>query len=72
MTTANLTITNCIDCPFHKVLADPDPNDWFCDDDVKVVCTKTKRKDNAITVACRPYRTRAESDVPEWCPLVAS
>jgi len=32
-------ITNCIDCQYHKVIADPDPEDWFCDDDVAVICT---------------------------------
>lgn len=67
--TANLKITNCIDCPFHKVESDPDPDDWFCDDDVKVVCTKAKKD---ITVACRPYNTRKESSTPKWCPLLKS
>jgi len=73
---------NCIDCPFHKVIADPDPTDWFNDDDVAVVCTKvTKPIDKNskytadhqpfkhITVACRPYNIKKESDTPEWCPL---
>ena len=58
---------NCIDCPAHRVLADSDPSDWFCDDDVKVVCGHAKR---TVTVACRPYNTRKESARPEWCPLV--
>ena len=58
--------TNCIDCPFHDVLSDPDPDDWFCDDDVKVYCRKAERN---VTVACRPYNTRKESAVPTWCPL---
>ena len=61
-------ISNCIDCPFHKVLPDPDPHDWFCDDDMKVVCTKKENKQ--ITCACRPYNLRKESEVPEWCPLI--
>lgn len=64
-----MTYTNCIDCPFHQVKSDPDPNDWFNDDDVKVVCSKT---DKTITVACRPYRIRQESETPEWCPLSQS
>jgi len=63
---ANLTIKNCIKCPFHEVLPDPDPHDWFCDDDVKVVCRKTGKN---ITVACRPYAIRREADIPSWCPL---
>jgi hypothetical protein len=67
--TATLTINNCTECPHHKVLPDPDPDDWFCDDDVKVVCTLTERKANTITSACRPYNKKKESEVPEWCPL---
>lgn len=61
--------TNCTTCKHHEVRPDPDPHDWFCDDDVKVVCTLTKRKDNTITVACRPYNVKKESDTPKWCPL---
>ena len=65
MATAILEITNCLDCPFHSVERDPDPDDWFNDDDVKVVCKKIDRN---VTVAC-PYRTREESETPEWCPI---
>lgn len=61
-----LEIENCIDCPFHTVERDPDPHDWFNDDDVKVVCQKAKRN---VTEACRPHHTRKESSVPKWCPL---
>ena len=64
--TVTLKIENCVDCPFHEVQPDPDPDDWFCDDDVKVVCTKAKKN---ITVACRPYSTRRECSIPRWCPL---
>lgn len=64
-----LNLTNCTRCPNHRVLPDPDPNDWFCDDDVKVVCTVADRN---ITSACRPYRIEHESTVPDWCPLKES
>ena len=37
-------ITNCIDCEFHRVINDPDPNDSFCSDDMAVVCTKMKNE----------------------------
>lgn len=74
---------NCLECPNHSVINDPDPNDWFCDDDVAVVCTKKEndKRDltsnyfsdrneyKAITVSCRPYNIKKESDTPEWCPL---
>jgi hypothetical protein len=72
----------CIDCNEHRVIKDPDPNDWFCDDDVAVVCTlmgNTKRdldskylaernEFRCITVGCRPYNIKKETVVPEWCP----
>lgn len=61
---------NCTDCPAHNILPDPDPDDWFCDDDVKVVCEHMRGKN--ITVACRPYNIRKECAVPSWCPLLTS
>ncbi len=30
----------CLDCPDHEVINDRDPDDWFCDDDIAVVCKK--------------------------------
>ena len=74
---------NCIDCPHHKVIADPDPEDWFNDDDVAVECQKSpnteigkfpksvayKQKLRVVTSMCRPYNTRNESETPTWCPL---
>ena len=76
-------ISNCMDCPNSHVIPDPDPDDWFCDDDCAVICTKTinpnkklgtryiaDRSDfRTITVACRPYRKRSECKIPDWCPL---
>lgn len=67
-----LKIDNCMDCPHHLVQPDPDPNDWFCDDDEKVVCTQVQTKDGTnrvITCACRPYQKRAVCEIPDWCPL---
>jgi hypothetical protein len=59
-------ITNCIQCGEHVVLPDPNPYDWFCDDDVKVMCKIEKR---IITCACRPYNIEKEcSPIPIWCP----
>lgn len=80
---AKKTYTNCIDCPNHKVIADPDPTDWFNDDDVAVVCKlatnkeRNKFPDNVayqqkfrvISSMCRPYNIRNESETPSWCPL---
>jgi len=75
-------MNNCTECSSHKVIADPDPHDWFCDDDAAVVCTMTlnpkrdttsiHRADHSefrtITVACRPYNIKKECEVPDWCP----
>lgn len=60
------TISNCTECTAHEVLPDPDPNDWFCDDDVKVVCTLKENK--VITCACRPHHIKKECPIPKWCP----
>ena len=65
MTKVTFSIENCMDCPCHRVEMDPDPNDWFNDDDEKVVCSIANKN---ITVACRPYNKRKECDIPEWCP----
>ena len=60
---------NCIHCHNHKVMPDPDLNDWFCDDDVKVVCLLNSKN---ITFACRPYQIEKECERPSWCPLQIS
>jgi hypothetical protein len=59
---------NCADCGSHKIYPDPDPSDWFCDDDVKVRC---EANGQMITVGCRPHRVRQECETPEWCPKKA-
>ncbi len=61
------TYDNCIQCPNHDIRPDPDPHDWFCDDDMKVVCMLNERN---CTSACRPYNVERETTPPpEWCPL---
>ena len=76
--------SNCMDCPHKKVIADPDPSDWFCDDDEALVCTLTpnpkqdpssnyqsnRNAFRSVTCSCRPYRLRQESNSPDWCPLI--
>jgi len=61
-------------------MADPDPNDWLRDDDVKVKCLLSNAAPTLspqgwicagnpyVTVACRPYKLREECETPEWCP----
>ena len=74
---------SCMECPKHKVIPDPDPLDWFCDDDVAVVCQETPNterdpatgylSDNSefksVTTSCRPYNQYKETPVPCWCPI---
>ena len=68
--TISKAIDNCLDCPNHAILPDPDPLDSFCHDDVKVVCTKgSSDKPRVIALAIRPYQARRESAIPDWCPL---
>jgi hypothetical protein len=72
----------CVECPFHKVIADPDPSDWFNVDDEAIVCTKMKNEKidlaskysadrneyKPIDVGLRPYQTK-HIDAPLWCPI---
>jgi hypothetical protein len=72
----------CIKCNSHEIISDPDPFDWFCDDDVAVVCKKVKnpKRDlkskytasksefRAVVVGCRPYKLEKEAIIPQWCP----
>jgi hypothetical protein len=34
---------NCMDCRHKEVIPDPDPNDWFNDDDCAVMCLLTPK-----------------------------
>jgi len=72
----------CLGCDAHKVIVDPDPGDWFCDNDEAAVCTLVPnpeqntnsiyRADHSefrvVVRACRPYRIKVEATVPSWCP----
>lgn len=61
-----LEVKYCSECPFGKVMADPDPYDWFCDDDKKVVCKKLNKE---IYGALRPYEVGKIDAVPDCCPF---
>jgi len=77
---------SCMDCSEHEVINDRDPHDWFCDDDVAVVCKLVKNEAKAygslhpsdwndfksITTGCRPYNMKKEATVPTWCPKKGS
>lgn len=76
---------NCLKCEYHQVISDPDPHDWYCQDDVAVICIKnlnSKSDKNSIyasdrtpfkviSCALRPYEVKEGSIIktPDWCPL---
>lgn len=73
-------ILTCTQCANHKIVPDPDPHDWFCDDDCAVMCKLSEKKpvmvgsnyqcsEPMVTVACRPYNVDKETAIPSWCPL---
>ena len=76
-----MSYNKCIDCPYHKVMPDPDPTDWFNRDDVAIVCQKSlqninlnsnylvdQQKFRGIDVALRPYQV-SKVKPPSWCPI---
>lgn len=83
MTTKLLKINNCLQCPNHMVIRDPDPHDSFNFDDQAVVCKlmSDKKVDikspyasdrqhfRCVTSSCRPHHLEKECDIPKWCPL---
>ena len=74
----------CVKCPHHLDIADPDPHDWFCDDDRAIVCTlvKNRRRNKekskyqadrsefkTVSGSCRPYEVSKVTPA-SWCPLL--
>lgn len=60
-------IENCMDCIHKNIQSDPDPDDWFCDDDMKLLCKINYR---IVTRGCRPHQLRKECEVPSWCKFL--
>ena len=75
-------LVRCCSCAKHLVIPDPDPDDWFNDDDCAIVCTivpndkqicnskylADRSEFKQVSSSLRPYEA---SDVarPKWCPL---
>lgn len=66
----------CAVCQYLVVEPDPDPFDWFCDDDEKARCslsqanTEKRGGEPYITIGARPYETMKDCcRIPSWCPL---
>jgi len=79
----NYEINSCISCPYHKVIKDPDPDDWFNDDDMAVVCTKLPNDEigkyrspayfigqnyKVVSSALRPPELSNFNWIPDFCP----
>jgi hypothetical protein len=76
------TYERCSDCPFHRVINDRDPSDWFNDDDKAVVCSlvpnpaqdanskflANRNPHRVVEPAVRPYKVY-QVPSPDWCPL---
>ena len=60
-------ITQCRECPYCRIVPDPDPDDWFNDDDETALCTESGNR--LIEGMLRPYE---KVIIPDWCPLKAN
>ena len=58
-------ITQCRECPYCRIV--PDPDGWFNDDDEKALCTESGNR--LIEGMLRPYE---KVIIPDWCPLKAN
>ena len=58
----------CEKCNRCEIHADPDPDDWFCDDDVAVYCTEKKEY---IARALSPYEVDKVVVPVSKCPLMS-
>jgi hypothetical protein len=80
---AMIEVKSCIECPFHKVIPDPDLDDWFNDDDMAVICTKEKnelkgkfnspayqQEHRIVESSLRPHEVKGIDYIPVWCPFV--
>lgn len=56
--------TPCSECPYGKFEPDPDPFDWFCDDEEKIYCEKLNKY---VAESMRPWE--AETYVCGRCPI---
>ncbi len=54
----------CDDCKYLEFLPDPDPSDWFRDDDKKAVCRLAKKE----IVGGLEWNELKDIHVPDFCP----
>jgi len=76
-------ITNCLECPSHCIITEPNQPDWFTDDDVIVVCKEKEQEPNLeseyeverqnykpVSPGDKPYQLKKSNiQIPRWCPL---
>lgn len=54
-------ITQCRECPHCRIVPDPDPSDWFNDDDEKAFCREAGHKNGNSTIPF-PYEFKYEKE----------
>lgn len=57
----------CEKCRFCELRRDPDPYDWFCDDDIAIWCIAKSKTGRKVCGANRPYEVKLVT-APRWCP----
>lgn len=75
-------VDNCLDCEHCIKVSDPDPLDWFRDDEMAVACALVKNDNTewiprmdyrfpnkCVTYACSMDDLRESCQQPDWCPL---
>lgn len=56
----------CTSCKYCKVEPDPDPYDWFNDDDVKIHCSLCEKD---VACSLRPYEAYSFKIARDRCPM---
>ena len=65
-TKMNSGINFCDSCTHLIFLPDPDPDDWFRDDDKKAVCAEMK----ALIAGSLEFNELTNIRKPLWCPML--
>jgi hypothetical protein len=64
-----IEIKSCSKCPHHDWISNPDPDDWFRDDEANFICTK-KKKVISYSLDVFEQAKVNKIPIPKWCPLI--
>jgi hypothetical protein len=66
-----IKINSCTKCNYHKIVPDPDPDDWFYHDDKAIICTKVASESKkVVSSSTSPTEIKDFEYIPDWCPLI--